>query len=90
MRSRAQILLLEEPIAAMGAREGMAILEVIARLRERTSVSLILVGHNYAHVRMVCDRVNLLERGRIVLDQPVSETSIQALTDRITAPLGPL
>jgi len=89
MRSRAQILLLDEPIAAMGAREGMAILEVIARLRERTSVSLILVGHNYAHVRMVCDRVNLLEGGRIVLDQPVSEPSIETLTDRITAPLGP-
>jgi simple sugar transport system ATP-binding protein len=91
VRSGAQILLLDEPTAAMGAREGMAILDLIARLREQTSeqtsVSMILVAHNYAHVRMVCDRVNLLEDGRIVLDQPISQTSIQELTDWMTASL---
>jgi simple sugar transport system ATP-binding protein len=87
VRAGAQILLLDEPIAAMGAREGMAILDLIARLREQTSLSMILVAHNYAHVRMVCDRVNLLEDGRIVLDQPVSQTSIEELTDWMTASL---
>ena len=87
VRAGAQILLLDEPIAAMGTREGMAILDLIARLREQTSLSMILVAHNYAHVRMVCDRVNLLEDGRIVLDQPVSQTSIEELTDWMTASL---
>jgi simple sugar transport system ATP-binding protein len=87
MCSGAQILLLDEPIAAMGAREAMAMLEVIGRLRAERSMSMLFVAHNYAHVLMVCDRVNLLEDGRIVLDQPVSQTSIAELTDRMTASL---
>jgi simple sugar transport system ATP-binding protein len=85
VRSEAQILLLDEPIAAMGAKEGTAILEVIARLRAQTSVSMILVAHNYTHVLQLCDRVNFLEDGRIVLDTPASQTSIEKLTKRMTA-----
>lgn len=85
VRSEAQILLLDEPIAAMGLKEGMAILEVIARLRAQTLVSIIFVAHNYAHVLQFCDRVNLLEDGRVVLDAPVSQTSIEELTKRMTA-----
>jgi simple sugar transport system ATP-binding protein len=85
VRSGAQILLLDEPIAAMGAKEGMAILEVIAMLRAQTSVSIILVAHNYAHVLQLCDRVNVLEDGRIVLDRPAPQTSIEELTNRMTA-----
>jgi simple sugar transport system ATP-binding protein len=85
VRSQAQILLLDEPIAAMGVKEGMAILEVIACLRAQTSVSIIFVAHNYAHVLQLCDRVNLLEDGRVLLDTPASQTSIEELTKRTTA-----
>jgi simple sugar transport system ATP-binding protein len=85
--SGAQILLLDEPIAAMGVREGIAILDVLARLRARRSISMILVSHEYAHVLQMCDRLNLLEDGRIALDTPVSQTSIAELTNRMTARL---
>jgi simple sugar transport system ATP-binding protein len=85
--SRAQILLFDEPLAAMGAKEAVAILDVIGRLREQTSVSMILVAHNYAHVLALCDRVNLIEDGRITLDQPASQTSSEELTNRVTASL---
>jgi simple sugar transport system ATP-binding protein len=84
VRSDAQILLLDEPIAAMGVKEGVAILEVIDRLRAQTSASIVFVAHNYTHVRELCDRVNLLDDGRVVLDAPVSQTSIEELTKRMT------
>jgi simple sugar transport system ATP-binding protein len=89
VRSGAQILLLDEPIAAMSVREAVAILEVIERLRAQTAVSIILVAHNHTHVLQLCDRVNLLEDGRIVLDTAVSETSIEELTARMTARARP-
>jgi simple sugar transport system ATP-binding protein len=89
VRSGAQILLLDEPIAAMSVREAVAILEVIERLRAQTSVSIILVAHNHTHVLQLCDRVNLLEDGRIVLDTPVSETAIEELTARMIARARP-
>jgi ABC-type sugar transport system ATPase subunit len=75
----AKILLLDEPLAAMGAREGMLILDLIKRFKERRDVSIVLIAHNYLHVLEVCDRVNLLRSGRIVLDKPTAESSADEL-----------
>ena len=60
--SAARILLLDEPLAAMGAKEGTLILDLIADLKARGDVSIIIIAHNYAHVLQVCDRVNVLQR----------------------------
>jgi simple sugar transport system ATP-binding protein len=85
MRSAAEILLLDEPIAAMGAKESAVILDVIARVREQRSVSIVLVAHNYADVMELCDRVNVIEDGSIALDAQTSETSVAELTSRMAA-----
>lgn len=85
LSSGAQIMLLDEPLAAMGAKEAAVILEVIGRLRARTSMSMIFVAHNYAHVLQLCDRVNLIEDGRIALDEPASQGVVEELMSRMTA-----
>ncbi|HEX3277992.1 MAG TPA: ATP-binding cassette domain-containing protein [Thermoleophilaceae bacterium] len=79
--SEADILLLDEPLAAMGAKEGSRILDLIERLKKSGEVSIIMVLHNYVHVLASCDRVNLIQDGSIVLDKPTSETSVQELTE---------
>jgi simple sugar transport system ATP-binding protein len=81
VNSEADILLLDEPLAAMGAKEGALILDLIARLKEEGRVSIIMVLHNYVHVLTACDRVNLIQDGRITLDKPTSETSVAELTE---------
>ena len=77
----ANILLLDEPLAAMGAKEGGMILELIERLKEDGNVSIIMVLHNYVHVLATCDRVNLIQDGTIALDKETSETSVEELTN---------
>jgi ABC-type sugar transport system ATPase subunit len=83
--SDARIILLDEPLAAMGAREGALIIELIAELRKRSDVSMIVIAHNYVHVLELCDRVNLLRNGRIVLDKRTDETSVEELTNIVAA-----
>ncbi len=78
----AKILLLDEPLAAMGAREGAAILELINNLKKK-NVAIIMIGHNYAQVLEVCDRINLLQRGVITYDKIVSSNSMDELNDII-------
>ena len=78
--SNAKILLLDEPLAAMGAKEGAQILDVIRRLKQ-SDVSVIMIGHNYAQVMEVCDRVNLLQHGEITLDKAVTPNLINELND---------
>jgi len=79
----AKVLLLDEPTAAMGAKESALILDVIHRLKEKGEVCIIIIAHNYAQIFDVCDRVNLLQNGRITFDKETSETSVQELTDLV-------
>jgi ABC-type sugar transport system ATPase subunit len=79
--SAARILLLDEPLAAMGAREGRLILELIRELKAKADISLILIAHNFVHVFEVADRINLLRNGEITFDKPTSETSVDELTE---------
>ncbi len=77
----ADIILLDEPLAAMGAKEGAMILDLIQRLKDEGNVSIIMILHNYVHVLQACDRVNLIQDGVIALDKPTAETSVEELTD---------
>jgi simple sugar transport system ATP-binding protein len=77
----ADILLLDEPLAAMGAKEGALILDLIARLKQEGNVSIIMILHNYVHVFQACDRVSLIQDGVIALDKPTRETSVEELNE---------
>ena len=81
----ARILLLDEPLAAMGAKEGALILDLVRDLKRRGEVSIIIIAHNYGQVLEVCDRINLLQHGTITFDKSTSETSVQELTDLVVA-----
>jgi simple sugar transport system ATP-binding protein len=77
----ADVVLLDEPLAAMGAKEGALILDLIARLKAEGRVSIIMILHNYVHVFQACDRVSLIQDGVISLDKPTNETSVEELNE---------
>ena len=83
--SEAKILLLDEPLAAMGAKEAAMILDLIRDLKRKGNVSIIVIAHNYGQVLEICDRVNLLQHGEITLDKPSKSTSVQELNDIVIA-----
>jgi simple sugar transport system ATP-binding protein len=82
------ILVLDEPLAALGIREGGQVLGLIQNLRRQRNVSIILIVHNYNQVFEVCDRINFLHSGRIVLDVSTTETSEEELIHIVKAGLG--
>ncbi len=77
----AKILLLDEPLAAMGVKEGAMILDLVRDLKRRGDVSVIIIAHNYGQVFEICDRVNLVQQGEITFDKPSRDTSVEELTD---------
>jgi simple sugar transport system ATP-binding protein len=81
VNSASDIILLDEPLAAMGVKEGAQILDLVARLKEEGRVSIIMILHNYVQVFEACDRVNMIQDGRITLDRPTSETSVEEITN---------
>ena len=83
--SDAKVLLLDEPLAAMGAKEVAIILDLIGDLKRRREVSIIIIAHNYGQALEICDRINLLQHGQITFDKPSKDTSVQELNDIVVA-----
>ena len=81
VRAARKILLLDEPLAAMGARESRLIIDLVKDLAQSGRVSIIVIDHNYAHLFELCDRINVMQNGRITINQQVHETSIEELTE---------
>jgi len=61
-----QLLLLDEPAAGLDARETAALAELLPRIRERFSVSMLLVDHDMALVMRACDYIYVLDFGRMI------------------------
>lgn len=79
-RHQVKVLLLDEPLAAMGARESALIIDLIKDLAAHGQ-SMIVVDHNYTHLFQLCDRLAILQDGVIALDKLVADTSLEELTD---------
>ncbi|HUZ20333.1 MAG TPA: ATP-binding cassette domain-containing protein [Acidimicrobiales bacterium] len=79
-RQNAKILLLDEPLAAMGAKESALIIDLVKDLASR-GVSMIVIDHNYTHLFELCDRLNIIQQGRITYDRSVRDTSVEELTE---------
>src|ERR1700751_4336312 len=81
--ANAKVLLLDEPLAAMGLKESTMILDLVRHLKEKGDVSIIIVAHNYAQIFDFCDRINLLQNGQITFDQRTENTSVEELTSLV-------
>jgi len=60
------VLLCDEPTSALDSATTRQILGLIRELRDRLGITVLLITHEMAVVREICDSVTLLEHGRIV------------------------
>jgi ABC-type sugar transport system ATPase subunit len=77
----ARILLLDEPLAAMGARESALIIDLILRLKAKGGLSIIMIMHNYAQTLDLADRIMLMQHGTVTYERAAAETSVPELMD---------
>ena len=81
--SRAQLVLMDEPTAAISVRQVAEVLELIRRMKAQ-GVSVMLISHRMPDVFAVCDRIIVLRRGTKVADKHVDKTSPEEITGLIT------
>jgi simple sugar transport system ATP-binding protein len=78
-----QIVLMDEPTAAISVRQVAEVLDQIRRLRDH-GIAVVLISHRMPDVFAVSDRIVILRRGRLVADKPAGNSSPQEVTGLIT------
>lgn len=78
-----QLVLMDEPTAAISVRQVAEVLALIKRMKD-TGHAVILVSHRMPDVFEVCDRVAVLRRGTKVADKKIADTSTEEVTGLIT------
>ena len=57
------VVILDEPTAALGVKEGHMVLELIRRVRDK-GLPVILISHNMPHVFEIADRIHVARLGK--------------------------
>jgi ABC-type sugar transport system ATPase subunit len=81
--SNAQLVIMDEPTAALGVAQTRMVLDLIKRLAS-SGVAVMLVSHNLNDVFEVADRVAIMYLGRLVVSGPASEFSPQSAVEYMT------
>ena len=57
------VVILDEPTAALGVKEGGMVLELIRRVRDK-GLAVVIISHNMPHVFEIADRIHVARLGR--------------------------
>ena len=66
LASRPKILLLDEPAAGMNPSEVVTLMEFILRIRERFSLTVLLIEHQMRLVMGICERLIVMDFGHVI------------------------
>ncbi|MBP5624030.1 MAG: ABC transporter ATP-binding protein [Lachnospiraceae bacterium] len=81
-----KLLLLDEPAAGMNPNETKELMDTISFIRNEFKMTILLIEHDMKLVSGICERLTVLNFGRILAEGPTSE--VLNNPDVITAYLG--
>lgn len=61
-----ELLVLDEPVSSLDAPVALQVIELLRQLQRRHQLTLVLVTHDVRVVRGICDRVVVMQAGKIV------------------------
>ena len=84
------VLLCDEPTSALDTESTRQILELIRKVRDLEGVTVLVITHEMAVVREICDSVTLLGHGRVIqtgtIEEVVADPSSPLSRELVPAP----
>lgn len=84
LANRPRLLLCDEATSALDPQTTQSILQLLLDINQRLGLTIVLITHEMDVIRTICDRVAVLDGGRIVESGPVTQVFLhpQHLTTR--------
>lgn len=83
----AQLMIMDEPTAALGVPEQRKVREMILTLKEQ-NIPVVVVSHNMKDIFAVADRAIVLRHGAVVGDLMIAETNEEEVVGHMVGSLG--
>jgi fructose transport system ATP-binding protein len=78
------VVIMDEPTAALGVKEGTMVLELIRRVRDR-GLAVVLISHNMPHVFEIADRIHVARLGK---REAVLDPKLVRMSDAVAVMTG--
>ena len=78
-----KLVIMDEPMAALGVDEGSKVLKLIENMRSK-NISVIVISHNLEHVFKLADRIAVMKNGKLVNIVDTSSASRESVVKMIT------
>jgi branched-chain amino acid transport system ATP-binding protein len=72
LMAKPRLLLLDEPVAGMNESESAAVADIVREL-PRQGTTVLVIEHDMPFVMGLCDRISVLDRGRLIADGTPAE-----------------
>ncbi|MEZ4987525.1 MAG: ABC transporter ATP-binding protein [Saprospiraceae bacterium] len=75
--AKPRLLVADEPTTALDVTVQQAILELLAQLRAELGIAILFISHDLGVVRKICDRVWVMQHGKVVEHGKVAQVFLQ-------------
>ncbi|MDN5743598.1 MAG: ATP-binding cassette domain-containing protein [Nocardioidaceae bacterium] len=79
-----ELVFLDESVSALDVSIQAQILDLLLRLREERNLTYVLVSHDISVLRLVCDRVVVMQHGRVVEERPSELLTVDGVSEDYT------
>jgi ABC-2 type transport system ATP-binding protein len=74
-----EVIILDEPFANLDPTTQIRLKQIIKDLAEKNGVTVLISSHDLMHVTEVCERIVVLEKGKIIKDLVTSAATLKEL-----------
>ncbi|MFN0191433.1 MAG: ATP-binding cassette domain-containing protein [Aestuariivirga sp.] len=76
------LLLLDEPTSALSVKETEKVSEAV-QIAKRDGLGVVIIDHNIGHVHRICDRIVIMETGRVIRSVQRDEITAEQVADLV-------